>query len=150
MLEAFKIMNAGGKKTQATADELHALINTAKEERSALSEMLTQVTLRSGKLSQTNKTLEQVEKSAAGTSGKLDEVNKRLASLDDRTKALEDVDKKIKNLLETVKQAQTAAERVVGPEGDLQKHREAVDTMQSFRPQAQPPHCEQTCPPRCA
>ena len=39
MLEAFKIMSAGGKKTQATADELQALINTAEEERSALSEM---------------------------------------------------------------------------------------------------------------
>src|SRR5438876_11144172 len=81
MLEALRMMNAGGKKAQTSADELQALINTAKEERSALSEMLTQVTLRSGKLSQTNKTLEQVEKTTAGTSGKLDEVNKRLASL---------------------------------------------------------------------
>src|SRR5438445_9881737 len=112
MLEAFKILNAGGKKTQAIADELQALINTAKEERSALSEMLTQVTLRSGKLTQTHKTLEQVEKTTAGTTGKLEELAQRLLSLDDRTKALEDVDKKIKNLLESVKQAQTAAERV--------------------------------------
>src|SRR5437773_10258751 len=104
MLEAFKIMNAGGKKTQATADELQALINTAKEERSALSEMLTQVTLRSGKPSQTNKTPEQVEKTTAGKSGKPDEGNKRPASLDDRPKPLEDGAKKIKNPLKTVKQ----------------------------------------------
>ena len=51
MLDAFKMMGASGKKAQQTAaDELQALINTAKEERSALSEMLTQVTIRSGKL----------------------------------------------------------------------------------------------------
>src|ERR1700730_14961419 len=105
MLDAFKMMNSSGKKAQKTAaDELQALINTAKEERGALSEMLTQVTLRSGKLNQTHKTLEQVEKTAACTRSKLDELTMRLSSLDDRTKALEDVDKKIKNLLETVKQ----------------------------------------------
>ena len=44
---------------------------------------------------------------------------------------MEDVDKKIKNLNETVRQAQQAAERVVGPEGDLQKHREAVNQLSS-------------------
>ena len=56
MLDAFKMMGTGGKKAQKTAaDELQALINAAKEERSALSEMLTQVTLRSGKLAQTHK-----------------------------------------------------------------------------------------------
>ena len=44
---------------------------------------------------------------------------------------MEDVDKKIKNLNETVRQAQQAAERVVGPEGDLQKHREAVKQLSS-------------------
>ena len=73
MLDAFKMMNSGGKKAQKTAaDELQALINTSREERGALSEMLTQVTLRSGKLTQTHKTLEQVEKTAVGTNGKLD------------------------------------------------------------------------------
>ncbi len=44
MLDAFGI-GSNTKKT-AAADELQALINTAREERSALSEMLTQVTVR--------------------------------------------------------------------------------------------------------
>ena len=44
---------------------------------------------------------------------------------------MEDVDKKIKILHETVRQAQQAAERIVGPEGDLQKHREAVKQLSS-------------------
>jgi len=131
MLDAFKI-GAGGKKTQRTAaDELEALIRTAKEERSALGEMLTQVTIRSGKLMQAQKSLEQFEKAAATTVGKVDELAERLASLDERTRVLEDVDEKIRNLVETVEQAQNAAERVVGPEGDLRKHRDAVEQLSS-------------------
>ena len=67
MLDAFGI-GSGAKKAQKTAnDDLQALINTAREERSALSEMLTQVTSRGTKLAQTHKALEQIEKTAAGT-----------------------------------------------------------------------------------
>ena len=131
MLDALGIASGAKKAQKTAADELQALINEAKQERSALAEMLTQVSLRSAKLTQTGKQLEQVEKSASGTAGQMDEYGRRLMSLDERTKAMEDVDKMIKNLLETVKQAQQAAEHVVGPEGDLQKHREAVKVLSS-------------------
>src|ERR1700736_5023530 len=114
MLDAFKI-GAGGKKTQKTAaDELEALISAAKEERSALSEMLTQVTIRSSKLTQAHKSLEQFERAAATTVDKIDDLAERLASLDERTKGLGGVDTKIRKLVETVNQAQNAAERAVG------------------------------------
>jgi chromosome segregation ATPase len=136
-LDAFGI-GSGTKKAQKTAgDELQSLINSAREERSALSEMLTQVTTRGTKLAQTHKALEQIEKTAAGTMGKVDELGRRLTSLDERTSALEDVDKKIKTLHDTVRQAQQAAERVVGPEGDLQKHREALNQLSSQTLQTQ-------------
>src|SRR5688572_30880485 len=101
MLDAFGIGSANKKAQKSAADELQALVNMAREERSALSEMLTQVTMRASKLSQTQKTLEQIEKTAAGTMGRGDEVGRRLTSLDERTKAMEDVDKKIKTLRET-------------------------------------------------
>jgi chromosome segregation ATPase len=131
MLDAFGI-GSGTKKThKAAADELHALINTAREERSALSEMLTQVSMRATKLTQTQKALESIDKVASGTMNKLDELGRRLSGLDQRAKAIEDVDKEIKSLVETVKQAQQAAERIVGPEGDLQKHRDAVKQLSS-------------------
>ena len=41
------------------------------------------------------------------------------------------VDKKIKTLHDTVRHAQEAAERVVGPESDLQKHRDALKQLSS-------------------
>ena len=133
MLDAFKIIGGGGKgKAQQVAfDELQALIASAREERGALSEILTQVSLRSTKLTQTQKSLEQVEKKATSSSERLDQLNGRLASLDERTKGMEDVDKRIKHLLEATRQAQQAAEKVVGPEGDLQKHRDAVKQLSS-------------------
>lgn len=96
MLDAFGIGSGAKKAQRSSADELQALITSAKEERSALSEMLTQVTMRSSKLAQTSKTLEQAEKATAGTMGKVDELGRRLTSLDERTKAMEDVDKNIK------------------------------------------------------
>ena len=86
MLDAFG-MGSGSKKAQkSAADELQGLITSAKEERSALSEMLTQVTMRASKLTQSNKTLEQAEKTVAGTLGKIDELGRRLTSLDERTR----------------------------------------------------------------
>ncbi len=131
MLDAFGIGSSTKKAQKTAADELQALINSSKEERSALSEMLTQITVRASKLTQTHKALEQIETMANGTLDKVDELARRLNSLDERTTAMEDVDKRIKNLSESVKLAQQAAERVVGPEGDLQKHREAVKQLSS-------------------
>ena len=66
MLDAFGIGSGQKKAQQSAADELQTLINTAREERSALSEMLTQVSLRASKLTQTHKELEQVDKTVNG------------------------------------------------------------------------------------
>ena len=68
MLDAFGIGSGQKKAQQSAADELHTLISTAREERSALSEMLTQVSLRAPKLTQTHKDLEQFDKTATGIS----------------------------------------------------------------------------------
>ena len=61
MLDAFKNMTGGkGKLVQKQTDELELLIATAREERSAISAMLTALTTRSAKLTPLGKTLEQV------------------------------------------------------------------------------------------
>lgn len=58
MLDSLKGFGGGGK-TQKQVDDLQGLITAAKEERSALSAMLTQISMRSSKLSQMGKSLEQ-------------------------------------------------------------------------------------------
>jgi chromosome segregation ATPase len=123
MLDAFGIGSSPKKPQKAAAEDLQALIKTAREERSALSEMLTQVSVRSQKLTQTQKALEQVEKTALGSNAKIDELARRL---DERTKGMDEVDAAVKSLVATAQQVQQAAAWILSPDGDLQKHREAV------------------------
>src|SRR6478672_9712107 len=73
MLDALKGLTGGGK-AQKQSDDLQSLIAAAKEERSALSTMLTQISMRSAKLSQLGKSLEQVDQKATTTTEKLDEI----------------------------------------------------------------------------
>ena len=58
MLDAFKNMTGGKSKVaQKNGDDLEMLIATAKEERSAISAMLTALTARSAKLTPLGKTI---------------------------------------------------------------------------------------------
>ena len=83
MLDAFKKMGTGGGKgSKEQVDELQALIGTAREERSALSTMLTQVQLHSARLAQAGKTLQQVDEKATQAAARMGEVGERLAHPD--------------------------------------------------------------------
>ena len=91
MLDAFRSIAGGkGKQVQKQTDELQLLISAAREERSALSTMLTTLTARSAKLVPLGKSLEQVSEKAASAGAKLDELTKRISMLDDRARELED------------------------------------------------------------
>src|SRR5439155_13856474 len=100
MLDAFKSITGGGKTklVQKQTDELETLIATAREERGAISAMLTALTTRSAKLTPLGKTLEQVSEKATGVTARLDDIAKRLTTLDDRTRELEEIDKRIQAL----------------------------------------------------
>src|SRR6185436_17643670 len=75
--------------------------------------------------------LEQVSEKATAITGRIDDIGKRLEALDDRTKELEEVEKRIQALKESARQAQETTERALGPDGELQKHREAVQHLSS-------------------
>src|SRR5580765_7654328 len=118
MLDAFKSLTGGnGKAVQSQADELQALISTAREERSAISAMLNALTTRGAKLTPLTKQLEQVTDRATAITDKLDDVAKRLATLDNRTRELEEVDKRIQALKDAAKQAEVTTQRAIGPDG---------------------------------
>ncbi len=65
MLDAFKQITGNKKIVQQQTSELEALIATAREERSAISAMLTALTTRSQKLTPLSKSLDQVTEKAA-------------------------------------------------------------------------------------
>jgi DNA repair ATPase RecN len=126
MLDAFKNMTGGkGKLVQQQSDELETLINTAREERGALSAMLTALTARSAKLAPLGKTLEQVSEKATTVTGRLDEIGRRLATLDDRTRELEEVDKRIQALKESARQAEQTTQKALGPGSTCLRRRSA-------------------------
>src|SRR5438105_1236316 len=132
MLDAFKNITSGkGKLVQQQSEELEQLIATAREERSAISAMLTSLTTRSAKLTPLGKSLEQVSEKASSVTAMLDEIAKRLSALDERTKELEEIDKRIETLKESAKQAEQTTQKALGPDGELQKHREAVQHLSS-------------------
>src|SRR5438067_9692331 len=138
MLDAFKNMTGGtGKQAQKQTEELELLIASAKEERGALSAMLTALTARTAKLTPMTKSLEQVTDTAASITTRLDDIAARLATLDDRTKELAEVDKRIQALQEAARQAEQTTQKAIGPDGELQKHREAVQHLSSQALQTQ-------------
>src|SRR5688500_12670735 len=130
MLDSLKGL-AGGGKAQKQVDDLQSLIAAAKEERSALSAMLTQISMRSSKLSQMGKSLEQVEQKAGVATEKLDGVTRRLQEIEDRARSFTEVEKRVQSLIDTATQAQAAAEKLMGPDGDLQAHRRQVQQLSS-------------------
>ena len=130
MLEAFKKMGSGASKATAEqVNELQALINTSREERGALSAMLTQIEVHAKKLSQVGKSLQQVNDRATGATAKFEEMSTKLAALEARTRGFEKIDGRIRSLGDAVTQAEQTAEKLTAPDGTLQKHRHAVQQL---------------------
>jgi len=128
MLEAFK---KSTKPARNQAEELEALIATCREERAALSTMLTQMQLQSTKLATSGKSLQEVDEKAGHALLRLDEVMDRLATTDSRARELETIDSRIGGLTESVRQANEVTSRLIAPGGELHQHRQAIDTLSS-------------------
>ena len=137
MLDTLKGLTGGGKAAQKQAEDFQALIATAKEERSALNAMLAQIALRSSRLSQVGKTLDQVDQKAAATSGHVVDVDKRVASLEERIRTFAEIDARIQALLAAATLAQQSAEKLTAPDSELQKHRQSVQQLSSQMLQTQ-------------
>ena len=128
MLETLRNLT-GGRGAQKHAEELEKLIAKAREERSALNEMLSSLTTRGAKLQPMSKSLDQMTEKASAATAKLDDIARRLTALDDRTKELDEVDRKIQALKDAARQAEQTTEKAIGPDGELRKHREAVQQL---------------------
>src|SRR3954465_8045153 len=104
MLDAFK--KGGSKAGGQQSGELQGLIAASREERAALSTMLTQIQLHSAKLATASKSLHEVEEKAGKAHTRLDEVSDRLNKADARTREIEAIDTRIRTLTEAVTHAE--------------------------------------------
>ena len=118
-------------KNKGQQDELQALITQAREERTMLSAMLTQMAGGTSKLAQTSKALDQVGQKADAALKRLEELGNKVAGYEDRSKGLEQIEKRIAALLEQVHEAHRVSEKITAPDGELQKHRLAVNQLAS-------------------
>ena len=111
--------------------ELQALIAQARDERAALSAMLTQMAGGTSTLAQTSKSLEQVDLKSTATLARVDDLSRRLEGLEDRANAFGEVEKRVLTLIEPATQAQQVAEKIMAPDGDLPAHRRQVQQLSS-------------------
>ena len=130
MLDTFKRI-VGGGKAQRQVKDLRRLIETAREERGALSTMLTKVRTRSSKLGQIDKSLEAIDQKASSIGERLGEMLSRIDGLEARTKAFDEVEQRVEAMLQRAGAAQEVAEKLMAPDGDLKKHRKQVQRLSS-------------------
>src|SRR6185436_6447315 len=128
MLDALFGKSAASKQQ---VDELQALVNQAKEERAALSAMLTQMASGTSKLAQTGKSLEQVGQKADVAMKKIDDLGQKVSGHEERARGLDQIEKRISAMLEQVNEAQRLSAKIPAPDGELQKHRLAVNQLAS-------------------
>src|SRR5919205_3534002 len=76
-------------------------------------------------------TLEQVTDHATNVTERLDAIAQRLAILDNQSRQLDEIDRRIEALKEAARQAEQTTQKALGPDGELQKHREAVQHLSS-------------------
>jgi len=129
MLDALFGGNSGNKKQQQ--DELQTLVHQARDERAALSAMLTQMAGGTSKMAQMSKALDQVGQKAELALKKLDELGLKVSGYDERAKGLDQIEKRIGEVLDQVAEAHRVAEKITAPDGELQKHRLAVNQLAS-------------------
>lgn len=121
----------GSPASKKQQDELQALVAQARDERTALSAMLTQMAGGTSKLAQTSKALEQVGQKADAALKRLDDLGQKVAGYEERAKGLEQIEKRIAAMLDQVHEAQRVSEKITAPDGELQKHRLAVNQLAS-------------------
>ena len=125
---------AGPAANARVVDEQHELvrlIKIARAERAAMDETLLSLRARSASLTPIGESLDHITEKVTGVTTKLEEIGERLAALDGRTRELEQLDGHIQSLKDAAKQAEQSVQKAISPDGELAKHREAVEQLSS-------------------
>ena len=130
------IFKNGGGRRQAH-DDLRALVDDAREERAALSAVLTQLSGASAQLVQTSEALDDLGRRADGMAHKIEKLAGMALTYDKRAESFAQLEKRMGELLNQVAEAQRVSEALTAPDGDLHQHRQAVDAMASQAHEAQ-------------
>jgi DNA repair exonuclease SbcCD ATPase subunit len=108
MLDGFK--KHQGRSAREQAGDLEALIATSREERAALTMMLSQIQVHSAKLSAATRTLQEVEQRSADAERRLDAIMGRMAQVNSRTDDVEALEMRLRTLGDAVAEAERSLE----------------------------------------
>lgn len=108
MLEGFR--KHQGRSPREQADDLEALIAASREERAALTTMLSQIQLHSAKLTAATRTLQEVEQRSAAAERRLDDIMARMTQVDSRTNDVEALEMRLRTLGDAVAAAERSLE----------------------------------------
>lgn len=78
-----------------------------------------------------------MDQKAATATGSLESLSKRIEGLEQRTTSLSEIEKRVQTLLDATARAQQQAERLVAPDGDLEKHRRQLEQVSTQASEAQ-------------
>jgi DNA repair exonuclease SbcCD ATPase subunit len=107
MLDGFKKQ---GRSAREQADDLESLIATSREERAALTMMLSQIQLHGAKVAAAGRTLQEVDERSAAAERRLDEIMRRMTQVDSRTNDVEALEMRLRTLGDAVTEAERAFE----------------------------------------
>ena len=91
--------------------------------------MLTQVEVHGAKLSTLGRSMQEVTDQAGGATGQMAVLEKQLSTLEARATSLEDIGSQIEALRGGVGKVEKTAQKLLAPNGDLQKHRHEVQQL---------------------
>jgi chromosome segregation ATPase len=118
-----------GTKAKKHSDELNTIVLAARHERDALDALLEQLDGRHGKLAEVSTTVEHVRDKAIDASEQLTAIVARISDLDKRVAAFEGIHAHVAEMTEMVRQTQEAAALLADSSGQLERHREAMETL---------------------
>ena len=139
MLDAFRSMTSGkNKQVQQQTDELRAAHHvSARRAQRAQHD--------ADDADRAQRQADAVRQDARASDGAGDRRHRRsstssrkaISTLDERAKEIEQIDRRIQALKDAAKQAELTTQKAIGPDGELQKHREAVQHLSSQALQTQ-------------
>ena len=83
------------------------------------------------KLTPVSTSLQQVNERATDAQSKLEDLTTRMSAIEARSKGFEQIETKIRSLGDSVTQAEETADRLLAPDGELKKHKQAVEQLSS-------------------
>lgn len=122
------IFKNGGDRKQVH-DDLRTLVDQARSERAALGALLAQVGGASAKIARTSQALDALGEKADSVAQQVEKLTVTASGFDKRAKSFDQLEKRVSEMLDQVAEAKRVAQALTAPDGELQKHRLAVDAM---------------------